>query len=556
MRIRNVLTAFILTVLAFQTAFSQSPGFSAPASAPAHKPGELIIRLTPGSRIEQVVRDINALPVSEGSAGLARPIVSEWRYYLISFDESRVNAYTLAGACAGLPGVESAQLNNQLEYRGVEPNDPDWYQQSDMTLINAPDAWLSSTGGLTSSGDTIVVAVLEKGALFNHPDLATNRYWNWNDWPDGLDNDNNGFPDDFGGWDVANYNDGTGNNGAHGTGVCGIIGAEGNNGVGVTGVNWKVKIMNVSGVEYDDDIIEAYHYVYVVRKQYNESNGAKGAFIVATNASFGYNNQFPDSNPNFTTWCQLYDTLGYVGVLNMGATSNQDVNVDTDGDMPTSCPSEFLVTVTNVNKLGSRVPSGYGKISIDLGAPGTGTYSTTNAGNNTPGYGTIGGTSAATPHVTGAVALLYSMGCESFTGDAVSNPVACARRIRDVILNNTAPNPTLKDITTTGGNLDLKLALGGITKLCEGKVGPLSFLKIRNYQDNNIVRLYYQTPLFFAYNFRVFNALGQLMYEDEIIPDQFSENYVEFDTSDLPGGVYMYTISRGETVASVKVVKN
>lgn len=165
MRIRNVLTAFILTVLAFQTAFSQSPGFSAPASAPAHKPGELIIRLTPGSRIEQVVRDINALPVSEGSAVLARPIVSEWRYYLISFDESRVNAYTLASACAGLPGVESAQLNNQLEYRGVEPNDPDWYQQSDMTLINAPDAWLSSTGGLTSSGDTIVVAVLEKGAL-------------------------------------------------------------------------------------------------------------------------------------------------------------------------------------------------------------------------------------------------------------------------------------------------------------------------------------------------------------------------------------------------------
>ncbi|MFN5366261.1 MAG: S8 family serine peptidase, partial [Bacteroidota bacterium] len=472
MRINNAIPALLLSVLAFQTAFSQSLGFSAPVASPAHKPGELIVRLTPGTDIAQVVRDVNSLPVSEGTARLARTIVAEWRYYLIAFDESRVNAYALAGACASLPGVESAQLNHQLEYRGVEPNDPDWYQQSDMTLINAPDAWLSSTGGLTPSGDTIVVAVLEKGALFNHPDLAANRYWNWNDLPDGLDNDNNGFPDDFGGWDVANYNDGTGNNGAHGTGVCGIIGAVGNNGTGVAGVNWKVKIMNVSGVEYDDDIIEAYHYVYVVRKQYNESNGAKGAFVVATNASFGYNNQFPDSSPNFTTWCQLYDTLGYVGVLNMGATSNQDVNVDTDGDMPTSCPSEFLITVTNVNKLGSRVPSGYGKISIDLGAPGTGTYSTTNAGVNTPGYGTIGGTSAATPHVTGAVALVYSMGCESFTSDAVSNPVACARRIRDVILNNTAPNPTLKDITTTGGNLDLKLALGGITELCQGKVGP------------------------------------------------------------------------------------
>ncbi|MFM8488247.1 MAG: hypothetical protein ACKOCH_18090, partial [Bacteroidota bacterium] len=152
MRINNVIPALLLSVLAFQTASTQSLGFSAPVSSPARKPGELIVRLTPGASVEQTVRDINALPVSGGTARFSRNIVAEWRYYLIAFDESRVNAPALAAACTALPGVESAQLNHQLEYRGVEPNDPDWYQQSDMTLINAPDAWLSSTGGLTPSG--------------------------------------------------------------------------------------------------------------------------------------------------------------------------------------------------------------------------------------------------------------------------------------------------------------------------------------------------------------------------------------------------------------------
>ncbi|MFN7833452.1 MAG: hypothetical protein ACK5Q2_15850, partial [Bacteroidota bacterium] len=68
MRINNAIPALLLSVLAFQTAFSQSLGFSAPVASPAHKPGELIVRLTPGTDIAQVVRDVNSLPVSEGTA--------------------------------------------------------------------------------------------------------------------------------------------------------------------------------------------------------------------------------------------------------------------------------------------------------------------------------------------------------------------------------------------------------------------------------------------------------------------------------------------------------
>lgn len=521
-----------------------------------HRSGELIVHLVKGADVEQLVAELNRLPVSLGSVTAIRPIVKNWNYHLLGFDEQQVDPAALMNAALANPKVHSVQQNHQVEYRGLEPNDPDWFQQSDMTLINAPDAWQTSTGGLTQNGDTIVVAILEKGILFSHPDLAPNRYWNWKDKSgDGVDNDQNGFIDDFGGWNVADYNDGTGNNGAHGTGVAGIIGAVGNNNVGVTGVNWNVKMMNVTGVDYDDDIIEAYYYVYTMRKLYNETNGAKGAFIVATNASFGYNNQWPNSNPNFTTWCNLYDSLGVVGVLNMGATTNQDTDVDSQGDMPTSCPSEFLVAVTNINKLGSRVPSGYGQASIDLGSPGTGTYSTTNVGGNTPGYGVIGGTSAATPHVTGAVALLYSLGCEAFTSDAVSNPAACARRVRDVILNNTEPNASLEGITVTGGHLDLKRAVNGVTELCAGVVGPLDILKVRLFDSNDEVRLYYQTPTFLPYKFRVFNMLGQQLYEEELTPDQFSENYVKYDTSDLPRGVYVFSIGRGDAIVSVKFPK-
>ena len=88
-----------------------------------------------------------------------------------------------------------------------------------------------------------------------------------------------------------------------------------------------------------DQIIEAYEYILKMRQLYNETDGEKGAFIVATNASFGAEGG-PDSNPFFPVWCDLYDDLGEVGVLSSGATSNATVDIDDIGDMPTSCPSD------------------------------------------------------------------------------------------------------------------------------------------------------------------------------------------------------------------------
>jgi hypothetical protein len=525
-----------------------SPTQIASENSTSIKPGELLIQTDgvipsfdqPGSPFQWV-----------------KIVAADWHIYLVGFDEQQLNAETALAQMRKMPGVITVQQNHRAPDRSVEPNDPNWLQQDDMTLIEAPKAWGSSTGGLTPAGDTIVVAVLEKGILFSHPDLAPNRWYNYHEIPDnGIDDDNNGYVDDFRGWDPRTKKDDTGTNANHGTAITGIIGAKGNNGVGVTGVNWNVKMMSITNVEYEDEIIAAYNYANKMRKLYNSSNGKKGAFVVATNASFGIDNAQPEAHP---IWCAVYDSCGLNGILNIGATSNSNVNVEVNGDMPTRCSSEYLVTVTNITKLGVKAPStGYGNVSIDLGAPGNETYTTANTGSSAqpiPTYTKIGGTSAATPHVTGAVGLMYSFDCKTFTSDALTDPAACARRVRDAILLNTKPEPTLSNITTTGGYLNLGSILDAVIKLCDGVVGPLQILKLSTQSGGQKITVFYQTPIFDTYSFRVFNAIGQLIHEETLHPQQFQANFVDFDASSLPSGVYVATISKGNNIVSRKFPK-
>ena len=517
--------------------------------------GELLVQLRAEASPATVLFQLKkAIPGTE--ALVWKDIVApEWQMYLLGFDESTTDPAALLTAARRNPDIRAAQWNHRAFDRVTQPNDPDWWQQDEMTLIGLPDAWDITTGGLTLAGDTIVVAVLEKGALLEHPDLADNVWYNRGEIPaNDIDDDGNGYTDDYRGWNPRTKNDDPGNINFHGTAVNGIIGAKGNNGIGVTGVNWNVKLMNFGNVEYENEIIAAYNYVASMRKRYNTSNGAQGAFVVATNASFGIDFEQASDHP---LWCAVYDSLGQVGVLSVGATSNQDVNVDLQGDMPSTCPSQYLITVNNVDKFDKKMQNtGYGSTHIDLGAPGQGSHTTRSQGMN-PQYGAFDGTSAATPHVTGAIGLLYSLQCEDLTADALTAPALCARRLRDIVLENVSPNPTLKNITATGGRLDVNLSVKAVQEFCDGAVsGPLEILWVRPNPVQTELSVRFQTPSYSPYQVRVFNMLGQLLYEETLVPSPFSNNIWKYNTHALPLGVYSVAFGRNDAWRAVKFVKN
>ena len=216
--------------------------------------------------------------------------------------------------------------------------------------IDAPEAWDITTGGVNALGDTIVVAVVDGGMMLTHTDLVPNLWTNYNEIPgNNIDDDNNGYIDDIHGWD-AYSSDGSIPSDGHGTHVGGIIGAKGNNGSMVTGVNWDVKIMAIAGSSSNTStVLEAYGYALDQRAMYDSTNGALGAFVVATNSSFGID--FADCNSgNYILWNDMYDAMGEYGILSAAATMNNNSNVDNTGDVPTGCVSDYMIAVTNTTR--------------------------------------------------------------------------------------------------------------------------------------------------------------------------------------------------------------
>jgi subtilisin family serine protease len=524
-------------------------------------PGEILVKIDPDADRTalwpQLARLSNA-PLLGASA-----VASSWHIYKVSLAPTACKGReeAIMAAIQKHPQVALAQWNHTVQDRTTEPNDPLWLEQRSMRLVGLARAWDHTTGGLTPNGDTIVVAVLETGLQKEHPDLWPNLWRNHKEIPDnGIDDDNNGYVDDFLGWDaVSGIGDGNGLATSHGTSVCGIIGAKGDDGFGVTGVNWNIKVMTLNyHMDYESTIIAAYEYAAQARKRYNETQGKEGAFVVATNASFGIDTAMAS---DYQVWCSLYDLLGQVGVLSAGATTNRSYDVDEKGDMPTSCPSEYLISVTNLDAVTGRKieSSGYGATSIDMGAPGAGTYTTINKtvnGAATIYHGTFGGTSAATPHVAGTIGLLYSAPCPNFTADALTDPAACARRVRDQILLNLRPEPTLQDITVFEGRLDVDLAMDNIIENCAGTVGKLEIYEILPNPTQEKITIKYQAPDFEKnYVLRIFNSMGQLVHDETFAPPQYTAKIETISVQHWPAGLYFLQFGTEKDFRVKKFVK-
>jgi len=361
------------------------------------------------------------------------------------------------------PMIEIAQFNHFIENRETIPSDQYFNQQWNMyntgqnggtadADIDATNAWDIATGEVTALGDSIIIAIVDDGFDLDHEDLI---FWvnSQEIAGNGIDDDGNGYIDDHVGYNAYN-NTGNVTQADHGTHVSGIASAQGNNDRGVAGVNWDTKIMAVQGSStVESVVVRAYSYVYEMRKRYNESNGSTGAFIVSTNSSFGVNYGWPEDYP---LWGAMYDSMGVEGILSAAATANGSWNVDEEGDIPTAFTNESLISVTNTdNKDILSYSAAWGPVSIDLGAPGTAIYSTKQ--NNS--YGLKTGCSMSSPHVAGAVALMYAAAPADLLEAYDDDPAGVALVMKQYLLNGVDEQPSLANKTVSGGRLNVNKSI-------------------------------------------------------------------------------------------------
>jgi len=281
----------------------------------------------------------------------------------------------------------------------VTPNDPSLINlwglqnigQAGGTIdadIDAPGAWDITTGSAS-----VVVAVIDTGVDYNHADLSANIWSNADCNNNGIDDDGNGYVDDCHGIDTANNDTNPMDDHSHGTHVSGTIGAIGDNGLGVVGVNWDVSIMackflSAAGSGFISDAIDCLNYVAMMKD--------RGVNIVATSNSW--------SGGGFSQ--ALYDAIDAHRqrvILFIAAAANATANNDSTPSYPANYYLPNLISVAATNRFdGLAYFSNYGRRTVHIGAPGQDILSTT-PGNT---YSTFSGTSMATPHVTGVAALL------------------------------------------------------------------------------------------------------------------------------------------------------
>ncbi len=535
-------TTAALLIFLFLSGFSPVLGQKGPVE------GQLIVQLHPGITPNQWLKSGIQARFGNIKWNHQRALGRLHNYHLFSVDPALTGNSDWLREVALDPMVKAAQWDYRLEFRTTTPNDHFYPEQWDMDRIGLPQVWDITTGGLTALGDTIVVAYLDTGFNLEHTELRDNIWYNHAEIPgDGLDNDQNGYIDDWQGW---NFIDDSPVHRAHFHGHQGasIVGARGNNTYGIAGVNWQLKLM-LFETELISQAVEAYEYVIDQRSRYNASDGGQGAFVVATNASFGFGRRFCSEAP---IWGQMYDPLGEVGVLTAAAADNKSYDVDVVGDLPATCPSEYLIAVMNTTiEDKASQQTAFGKINIDLAAPGDGSGAT---GLHAE-FDTFDGNSAAAPHVTGAIALLYSLPCEGLAEDALKNPAATALKIRQAILDGVDKLPSLNNLNATGGRLNVFGALERLQAGCDATTGPLQIIRVHPNPVQNSLTVEFETPDYETYELEIFDALGRKISGQPVDPPRFGVKSIGLELGPLQAGMYFLRIKRGKDAVAVAVVK-
>jgi thermitase len=413
-----------------------------------HVPGSLIVKLrTPNPSKGIQAQAISSIMKKLGSESVlsVSPFLTDATLNVVHLSQATDDAVSSAiEALKSEPGVQYAEPNYTLRVLddGI-PNDPDFDKSwglhntgqvdpggfsglagADMNIL---PVWKEGTTG----SQKILVAVIDTGIDWTHPDLQANIYTNPGEIDgNGLDNDHNGFVQDIHGWNFHDNNNNSMDDHNHGTHCAGIIGALGNNGVGIAGVNWNVSLLPVKFLGADgggnlDRAVDAINYARMMKANVMSNSWGGGAFSQAM--------------------ADAIQSARDAGSLFVVAAGNDGYDNDATPTYPASYTSDNVLTVGAFdNKSNLASFSNFGAKSVHVAAPGVRIWSTIRDGK----YTSMSGTSMATPFASGLAALLLSV-----------NPDMSPSDIRDRLVRTSDPVPSFKGKIVSGGKLNAYNAL-------------------------------------------------------------------------------------------------
>jgi uncharacterized delta-60 repeat protein len=391
--------------------------------------------------------------------------------FLVGFARGR-NPRQVADLYKGQSGVKYAEPNFIRHYDGTFPNDPSFSQQWALhnvgQVVNGatgePDADIKATDAwdITTGHQNVVVGVVDTGVDYNHSDLAANIWTNTRETAaNGIDDDHNGVIDDRRGYNFLDGNTDAMDTVGHGTHVAGIIAAQGNNGIGVSGVGWTTQIVPLRACDSVgcDDAAIADAFTYAGRTGIRIVNASLSSASDPTTPGTVYSNTLSaaiNASPS---------TLFVVAAGNGGVDEVGDNN-DVEPQYPCSYTAANVLCVAATDSNDLLAPySNYGPSSVDIGAPGSNILSTWKRVGGVDQYAFESGTSQATAMVAGTAALDYSVKPTSTTVATLEsdlldnaelpldpNKVASGRRLNARIMLPPKPEPP----TEPPGNFDTR----------------------------------------------------------------------------------------------------
>ena len=427
---------------------SAAAAFAA-AVGPEYVPGEVIVKFRANASAANRGAAMRAANSAAGERILTAAMRRAGDGEGITVMNTSMSVPTAIQALRSSPDVEYAEPNYIYQHAATS-NDPYytngslWGMYGDATTpanqygSQAGEAWAA---GKTNCG-SVYIGVIDEGRMYTHEDLAANTGTNPGEVAgDGIDNDGNGYVDDVYGWDFAGGDntifDGTGDD--HGTHVSGTIGGVGGNGKGVAGVCWSVKMIQGKFLGRNGgttaNAVKAVDY-------FTDLKTRQGLNVVATSNSWGgggFSQALGDA----------IERANAANILFIAAAGNSTIDCDTSSACyPAEYTSANVLTVAALTSTGALASySNYGATTIDIGAPGSGVWSTVPAsskGKVISSYASYSGTSMATPHVSGAAALY-----------AAYHAGSSAATIKNAIMSSAVPTASLSGKTVTGGRLNV-----------------------------------------------------------------------------------------------------